>query len=32
LSIGGRTGTYCEVMAKRCRDGFYAIGHVPAEL
>jgi hypothetical protein len=32
LSIGGRTGTYCEVMAKRCRDGFYAIGQVPAEL
>ena len=22
----GRTGTYCEVLAKNCRDGFFAIG------
>jgi hypothetical protein len=29
LSIGGRTGTYCQVMPKRCRDGF-TIGQVPA--
>jgi hypothetical protein len=26
FAIGGETGTYCEVMAKRCRDGFQPIG------
>jgi hypothetical protein len=26
LTIGDETGTYCEVMAKRCRDGFHPIG------
>jgi hypothetical protein len=26
FTIGGKTGTYCEVMAKRCRDGFQSIG------
>jgi hypothetical protein len=30
FDIGGRTGTYCQVMAKRCRDGFHPIGEVPA--
>jgi hypothetical protein len=32
FAIGGKTGTYCEVMAKRCRDGFHPIGHVQAGL
>jgi hypothetical protein len=25
FTIGGKTGMYCEVMAKRCRDGFQSI-------
>lgn len=29
IAIGGRAGTYCEVMAKRCRDGFQPIGQGP---
>jgi hypothetical protein len=32
FEIGGKTGTYCEVMPKRCRDGFRPIGQVPAGL
>jgi hypothetical protein len=30
FAIGGKTGTYCEVMAKRCRDGFRPIGQPSA--
>ena len=32
FAIDGTTGTYCEVMAKRCRDGFHLIRQVPARL
>lgn len=30
FAIGGRPGTYCEVTAKRCRDGVHPIGETPA--
>jgi hypothetical protein len=30
FAIDGATGAYCEVMAKRCRDGFRPIGQAPA--
>jgi hypothetical protein len=31
FTVGGTTGTYCEVMAKRCRDGFRPLGRLPDE-
>ena len=29
FAIDGESGTYCEVLAKRCRDGFRPIGQMP---
>ena len=27
-SVGGRTGKFCEIVRKRCRDGFYDMREV----